>query len=42
MSLLRVIVEELERRASRAGVSVEEYLMDLLVRDLSPSSPREP
>jgi len=41
VSLPRVVVEELERRASRAGVSVEEYLMDLLVRDLSPSEAAE-
>ncbi len=36
MALPRVIVEELEERARSLGVSVEEYLMDLLLRGIDP------
>ncbi|MDJ0269472.1 MAG: PaREP1 family protein [Aigarchaeota archaeon] len=32
----KVIVEELRRRAKRAGASVDEYLLDLLTRDSDP------
>jgi len=36
VTLPRVIIEELRERASRAGVTIEEYLLDLLMRDADP------
>jgi hypothetical protein len=32
----RVVIEELRKRARRAGSTVEEYLLDLLTRDEDP------
>ena len=36
LSLPKVVVEELRKRAGEAGVSIEEYLMDMLVRGRDP------
>ena len=36
MVISKFIIEELRRRADRAGVSIEEYLLDILVRDVDP------
>jgi len=35
-SLPKFIIEELKEKASRAGVTIEEYLLDILVRDIDP------
>jgi len=35
-ALPKVIIEELRERASRAGVTIEEYLLDMLVGDVDP------
>ncbi|RLE91546.1 MAG: hypothetical protein DRN04_12515 [Thermoprotei archaeon] len=36
VSLPKFIIEELKEKASRAGVTIEEYLLDILVRDIDP------
>lgn len=36
VTLPKFIIEELKERASRAGVTVEEYLLDILVEDIDP------
>lgn len=35
-TLPKVLVKELEEKASKAGVSVEEYLFDILIKELDP------
>ncbi len=37
----KVVVEELSKRASEAGMSIEEYLLDILVRDVDPGTGAE-
>ena len=41
ISLPEVVVEELRKRAARAGISLEEYLIDIATRDLDPNSAAE-
>lgn len=41
ITLPKVVVEELSKRASEAGMSIEEYLLDILVRDVDPSTGAE-
>ena len=36
VTLPKVIIEELKERASKAGVTIEEYLLDILIRDIDP------
>jgi len=35
--LPKVVIEELKERASKAGTSIVEYLLDILTRDVDPS-----
>jgi len=41
LQLPRAIVEEIVKRASEAGVSVEEYLLDITTRDIDPVTAAE-
>jgi len=41
LRLPRAIAEEIERRASEAGVSIEEYLLDITTRDIDPVTAAE-
>ncbi len=38
LALPRVVVEELVRRAQSLGLSIEEYLLDILTRDMDPDT----
>ena len=37
LSLPRIIIEELKRKADEAGISIDEYLFDIIVRDSDPN-----
>lgn len=41
LSLPKILAEELIKRASAAGVTLDEYLFDLVLRDLDPRSSAE-
>ena len=37
LSLPRIIIEELKRKADEVGISIDEYLFDIIVRDSDPN-----
>jgi len=37
LSLPRIIIEELKRKADEAGISIDEYLFDIIIRDNDPN-----